>query len=499
MAASPSGPRAAVFVLPLYAMATLHHAWPALVALSLLAAPTHAARQRERSASQTGGAGVAGSGFSFSRQPIQDVKVEAEHFDGTADAAGVVRASGHVRAVLTQAPEPGQEPVETVITADALMADLGAKFLTADGAVTVESAGRTARGEHLEYHWAEQAGHVESVELRQFGLAFRAQRLIAKPNRQTIVGAEFSTCDLDDPDYALHARRVEIIANKRIVAHGVTLELFQHRLFTIPRLQYTLRNGRARSATGLPVARPGYSRVSGFSIAQPLPLGPNVDAELEPTTRVGVRGRVAWQPEQSAVAPYATLEWRQEHAVRGRDPVLVSAVPRIGLRLGRNQTLDLNAGYFIEKPTGAREGRADLSWRRTLIDRGVRPGLRVSVDARLAAYTTGDVYRTVGLEAAVGRGNADVFEAMGVRLNNVEGRTPFLWDEVQVRTELFGEKRIPWGKYRLYGLLRYDAERHEMYDMQVGVARRFKCLEPEIRYSTRRRFLLFNLRVPGLE
>jgi len=483
-------------------------AWPLLAALAVLAVPARGqdmpgappadAPAAVPPPAPEGRAPADFGGFSFSSQPVTDVKVEAEHFEGTAEALGTVRASGNVRAVLTQAPEPGGQPTVTVITADALTADLGEKVLTADGRVTVVSGARTARGEHLEYAWGAQTGHVTSVELRQYGLAFRAESLTAAPGRQTIVGAEFSPCGLDDPDFAVLARRVTIVPDKRIVAHGVTLELFQRRLITLRRLEYRLRNGRAQARQGLPVPRPGYSRVSGFSVAQPLPAGENMDLVVEPTTRVGIRGRFAWEPE-GKVTPYTEVEWRREQGVRARDPVLVSSLPRVGLHVGRNQELDINAGYYTERPTGTREARADINWRQRLLDRGTRPGLSLSVNARVSTYSNGDFYRTAGLEASVGRGNRDVFEEVGIRVNGLKGRTPFLWDEVQMQTELFGAKRIAWGNYRLEAAVRYDAERREMYDVQVGVARRFECLEPEIRYSTRRRFILLSIRVPGLE
>jgi hypothetical protein len=338
---------------------------------------------------------------------------------------------------------------------------------------------------------------VDAVQLHQYGLDFRAGSLTATPAHQTIRDAEFSTCGLDDPDYAIHARRVDVRPDKSIVAHGVTLELFRRRLLTLPRLEYRLRNGRAQSRAGLPVARPGYSHVSGFSIAQPIPLGRNIDGEIEPTTRAGLRGRVEYATD-GAVAPYAEAEWRQERGVRSRDPVLVSTVPQIGLRIGRRQELDLNTGYYIEHSTGTRAARADASWRQSIVDRGDRPGLSIALNARASVYSSGDSYRSAGIEASVGRGGEDVFEELGVRLNGLEGRTPFLWDQVQIQTEVFGAKRLPWGDYRLEGDVRYDVQRSEVYDIQVGVARRFKCLEPEIRYSSRRRFILLRLKVLGL-
>jgi hypothetical protein len=168
----------------------------------------------------------------------------------------------------------------------------------------------------------------------------------------------------------------------------------------------------------------------------------------------------------------------------------------VGLRFGPDG--DLSAGYFHEHGTGTQEGRlnAALDW--PLFERGTRPGLDLTIGGRVSFYTTGENYRDVHVRAAVGRGGPDTFEEIGLGLNDVGGHTPFLWDRVQVRAEVFGAKRIALGSFRLEGALRWDLDRSEIYDLQVAVARRYRCVEPEIRYSSRRESIMLGLKVFGI-
>jgi len=345
--------------------------------------------------------------------------------------------------------------------------------------------------------WAEGAGRAENVTFRQYGITFRAGALEIARARQAAYDVEFSTCGLDNPDFLVSADRIEIVPEKRIEARGVVVELFRRRVVRLPRLLYRLGAGRAQARQALPVARPGYSQASGFSVAQPIPMGRDFDAEVEPTTRAGLRGRLLYQPE-GIPSLYADLAWKQEEGVRDRRPVLVSRMPEVGLRLGRGRRRNLAAGYYREHDTGARSGRLHLEHEVSVLDRGTRPGVSLRLGGRASFYTSGDFYRNVYAEVAVGRGGEDTFEEAGLRLNDIGGDTPFLWDSVQVLTEVFGAKRIALGDYRLEGAVRYDLDVEKIHDLQLAVGRRFSCLEPEIRYSTRSRGFSIGLKVFGI-
>lgn len=428
---------------------------------------------------------------------IESIEVLADKVEGHVEPSGaqIIGAVGNARATVTGRPSQGAAPETAVILADSMIADLTARSIVARGGVRIESPRGTVAGDALEYRWEEAAGRAVEVRFRQYGLSFRAGLLELSPERLTARDVEFSTCGLEKPDFLISAHGISIVPDDRIEARGVDVALFGRRLVRVPRLSYHLGGGRAQARQALPVARPGFSQVSGFSLAQPLPLGRMWDAEIEPTTRVGIRGQ-AWY--ESGEHFFARASYRQEEGVRGRRPVLVSRLPEAGLRWRGRDSLTLTAGWYHERDTRVQEGRARMDWERPVNSRKSRTGLSLLLHGSLGAYTGGDVYANVGLDAALRSGGDDVYQTIGLRLNECDGDTPFLWDRVQVRTEAFAVKRVALRSYRAEGAVRYDLDQGRVYDAQVALARRYRCLEPEIRYSTRRQAISVGFRVFGI-
>ncbi|HEY3265724.1 MAG TPA: hypothetical protein VGM37_02270 [Armatimonadota bacterium] len=425
---------------------------------------------------------------------VSHITLDADTYD-TGPDMNPIQASGHVTAIITQ-PEADGTTLTTTVTADALQADMQAQTLSAQGNVMVVSNDHAAHGDSLEYRWAARTGTVTGVVSRQYGITFRAATLELAPKRQVVVDTSFTACGADDPSYTIHAKRVTIIPNRRITANGVTVEIFGHRVAQFPSLTYRLHKGRAQARHHFPVIRPGYSRVSGFTLAQPLGLKGDTYAEVETTTRQGIRGRTDWAGD-GPLNPYVDAEWKSEYPVRARRPVLVSRLPEAGVLLGRDQSLDISVGYMREHTTRTDAGRVQARWRRRIMDRGTKPGLSLLSELRAATYTTGSTYIASGLEASIGSGDSDVFQDLGASGTIVHGSTPFLFDRVQVLTEIFARKRIAFGAYRFEGGIWYDTHRKDVYDLQFAVGKHVRCIEPEFRYSSRRGMVYLTIRAAG--
>lgn len=438
--------------------------------------------------------------ISLDTADVDRIQVFADRYETYLDGEGarIVVAEGNARVIITRRPHPDQPEETATVLADNITANATTRVISAQGNVVVSSEGRTATGDALEYRWEAGSARVEGASFREYGISFRAGAMDFRPGRFAVNDAAFSTCDLDHPDYAVRADRILFVPGKRIEVRGARIEVFQRRILRLPRLVYRIQSGRARARQALPVSRPRYSGVSGLSVIQPIPVGENLDAEIEPTMRAGVRGRLLYAREGRAVSPFAEISWKQESPVRDHRPVLVSRLPEVGLTLGPNRNGRVSAGYFREHGTGAEEARLGLSYDYPVMSRRGRPGLDLRVGGRASAYANGNQYGAVYAEAALGRGGDDTFDEIGLRQNAIGGKSPFLWDRVQVRSEAFGGKRFAVGRYRLEGYVRYDLERNSFYDVQVAVARRFSCLEPELRFSTRRQSVLFNLKVLGI-
>lgn len=431
---------------------------------------------------------------------VKSASIEADRWEAKRDAEGkgiLLVGTGNVHAMLDFIATAAQPASHLEITADTLTVNSGTRTLIAEGQVRTVSEEGTAEGERLEYRWVERAGVVEDFTTERSGLVFRGGRLEYADRRLVILEGSFTTCCCEDPDYRVLARRIEYEPGRGITARNVGLEVFGRGLFSIPRLEYRMGQGAAQEQIRLPYPRPGRTRVSGFTLTQPVPLGRNLDGEVEMTTRRGFRGAIQYDQQRARLPVYALADWKQEEPARDRRPVLVSRVPQVGLRFGRTQEWDLSAANIREHDTKTDAGRIQLAWRKTIVQRGLGSGWGARVSGRLAAYTTGDSFATGGFETTYGRDNGDLFTVVGLRQNFVEGNTPFLWDQVQIRTEVFGGKRIAVGNYRVGAVLRYDLDRKEVYDTQITLARRFTCLEPELRYSSRRKGLYVGLRVLG--
>lgn len=433
--------------------------------------------------------------FAISPDAVDRVTVQASHFESTL-AGNTMLASGGVQAVILQR-RPGETvAVPITINADTLAADFTKTLITAENHVAVETGGRVVRGGRVTYDWTARQGRVESVAMEIPGLSFRATSLDLLPTGVQLNGVSFGGCGLDNPDYLIRADSVKLGADRRVIARNAVVELFGHGVIRFPRLAYDARPQRGDGRRGLPIPRPGYSRVSGATLAQPIPITDELTAEVEATTRLGLRGGVFYRRE-GRVTPYVEMDWKQQRSARSRLSVLVSRLPEAGIRFGRRSKATLNVGYYREHTTNVSQGRANIAFDHRILNYGEHTGLRLIVGGHASTYTNGNSYASVRVEASVGRERpaADVFEEIGVRQNGIAGESPFEWDQVPLQTELFAGKRIAWGAYRLEGSIRYDLGHRDIYDVEYAIARRFKCLAPEVRYSQRKQALFLGITI----
>ncbi|HEY3413053.1 MAG TPA: hypothetical protein VGM51_08345 [Armatimonadota bacterium] len=436
--------------------------------------------------------------LSLSPDGMDHITVYTDRVESTPDGNALVFSgqSQPVRAEIYRGLPDGKLPPAIVLTAETVTVDYNAGEVVATNSVTLLWDNHVATGSSARYNWTKREGRIETVRFSEDGMEFRAASLEMLPNRRLMLDATFSGCGLDNPDYVIHAQSVTLNNDRRISARHVSLDLFHHRIVTLPLFTHKARPKGGSGRQALPFPRPGRSQVSGFTLSQAIALSDNVNVEVEVTTRVGWRG-IASYANEGRITPYAVADWKQERASRDRLPVLVSRVPELGIRFGDNSANTLNVGSYREHSTGVSARRATASYEHTVLDHGEHPGLRLIVGARASAYSTHDFYRTARADVSIGREgkDRDTFEEVGMRLNGLQGHTPFQWDQVLVQTEAYAGKRISWGHYRLETDLRYDVGNHKMYDVEVGIAKRLRCVEPEIRYSDRRRAVFFDVRV----
>lgn len=160
--------------------------------------------------------------------------------------------------------------------------------------------------------------------------------------------------------------------------------------------------------------------------------------------------------------------------------------------------VEAGLGYLRERPYNTESARLGLRADATSpLFRVVDPVyFRYGGFATASAYGNGNAYTILSPEI-----EADVFLArntlIGAAFRYAQGfgRTPFVFDHVDVRNEMrlrYGVVRSTWA----YDLsVNYDMDRVRAYDTVFSVRRRFDCMEVGLSYQTRAQSvgLIFNL------
>ena len=333
--------------------------------------------------------------------------------------------------------------------------------------------------------------HFRGAEVSKVGPAARVSR------------ARLTTCDRDKPHYDLSCREVTYDpVTGRLTVRNASLRLYG---MTIPLAPWakTRLGGPAREP-GLAPPTPGYSSSEGLYLQHSLRLTDednawNAAAALRVSRRQGVTG-VAWAAREAG-------PWDVDLRVGRREAVSDSVTDRLALSRAPEVTFTY---HFSERddPQAALDFRVSLGdFREDLLNRPadedtVRPrvhewralaalsyvanaaqqrsrtGAWYGATGRLSAYSSDDTFGDLDLFAGLGGRLAKSLTGHAtVRHHLVRGTTPFLFDDVDIKTEL--QAGLAWAmtdRWGLDGWGRYDLDRGDMRDYQVGFSYRAHCL-----------------------
>lgn len=167
-------------------------------------------------------------------------------------------------------------------------------------------------------------------------------------------------------------------------------------------------------------------------------------------------------------------------------------------------------GYFHQRESSVFGGvAASLSHGRLdLRATASRSGLRIAglslpvlqLFARHSFYDDGSSYNVFGAAAQQQwQMGAHWSSALRAFFHQTGGRTPFSFDQVEIRTELQPALSYTAGGTTLGWFGRVDLDRGQLFDQELSVARVFDCLEPRLSYHTRLRQINLDVRIVGLE
>ena len=436
------------------------------------------------------------------------ITVEGDHVTYSTNGKKV-SAQGNVK-VTAQASGLAGERV--TIGADELTADLKAGTLNADRGVSVRVNSAEMVGDRLEY----------SAFRNELTLSRAKCALSLRPNADTgaivrayafgdeatrhgdvvyVIKGRITTCDRDDPDWSLQARKITYDAGKDVVSIEHPAFQLGHWRIPLP-LSYSRSIATEREVSTSILTTPGYSKRDGLFLPYYLQFGPQnagakADLDIRFTAKRGLRGLFN--------AERGDYPWRFRFAVSREefsDTVLqnflaVSRQPEVSVTRLLRPT-DSNSALSVSLSAGRiRERNLDLE---TI---GVSPPtIKKDRLALVAHYLDGQVPQRRHLGAWWGLtgskfwyDGSESYSSLavqvggGVRLGNKSkvgltlirnfdsGVTPLLEDQVQIYREAqpYFDLRIA-PRWAVEGVGRYDWGSSELRDYTVKLRHISHCI-----------------------
>lgn len=320
-----------------------------------------------------------------------------------------------------------------------------------------------------------------------------------------IVEGKITTCDRARPHYALQAKRIEYHpAQQRFKVKGAAVHLYDVRIPLIPSFSFRVGPGEQETTGILPV--PGYSSRDKLYLPYRFQFNsPNSpwrnDLRLWVTQKRGIRVLSAneftqgrWQTAGYFAETEDTYDDLGNALTLDRRPELT--ITRFATSPDQKDgwSSSLSLGNIVEesrhnsttRQAKVREQRAAVTLRydRHGDQRHRGQGRWYSLSGRQAFYSTGDDYHDLAFSLGGGGslGN-DLAGSLTLTQHLTGGRTPFMFDRVNIETEL--EPSLEAQLSRRWAVSArgwYDLDESKLRDYKLGVSRRSHCLTWSLEY-----------------
>lgn len=418
--------------------------------------------------------------------------------------------------------------------------------IEAAGDVRFTQPGRSLQAEHLGYNT--HTGAVSAADIHAEVPApgrpdvtyyLEGQSLGGSRKEIILTNGVFTTCGPEHRHYLVRARQIILRPGDRLTARKVSLYVFGTRLFTIPRIGMSLKEGQGTN----PLPRVIVGRPDAFGIRSDFAAHTPVLGPLQGYGVLSARHtiRAALGTESIAGAPVGLrLAYKEEGQSRFVPGVTVTEIPLIPfyfpasagpkgfLQIGTHRPpswerildggvdsaswergrglrlrLQGSAGRFIEHPTETIANRLNITTGLEVRPLQVLPHLDLgaALYARESFYSHDAHYGwlapTVGLEWQPSR--ADTFLAQWSS-QHPAGQTPFYFDRVEAPRTLL----LRWDRRMLsdtYGIeTQWDLAHGGVYAWDARYSHRIHCLQPGVVLSGRGGDLRMGvtLSIPGL-
>lgn len=337
---------------------------------------------------------------------------------------------------------------------------------------------------------------------------FQGRRVAKTGSVAYILNGRMTLCDREEPHHEIIARRIKfdertgdiIVDHAKLRLYGLTIPL-------VPWVKYGV--GPGGPGRGIGASTPGYSSREGLYLPLDRKLGGLDDpwragTALRVTARQGVVGSLWADRTVGAGTLSARLSRKEWVADDLEDRLGLYRLPEINyqrpltaLESDGRFDLTLSLGSYKEDLETQHEGepvRPRVYEQRALASLGyvahsaryrARRGDWYGATGRLSAYSTGDRYRELELFAGLGGRLADFARGHAtLRHHFASGQTPFLFDDVDIKTELDSGLNVRLDeKWCVSGWGRYDLDEDRLRDYEVSLRRRMHCLTWDVYYQ----------------
>ncbi len=408
-------------------------------------------------------------------------------------------------------------PQQTVlIRAQQVAGSLKSGKLTAQEGVTIGTPQGVLTGSYLSFNAEtdefslKEAQAAVDLSPEQTGslLAYAFGEEIGRSGEVVyVLRGKITTSDRRTPEYSLTARRIEYYpAANRFKIKGAAVELYGVRIPLVPSFSFTVGGEEKGASPLIPV--PSYSSRDKLFLPYRLSFsGPQADLQssltLKLTQRRGIRAHsqniytgANWQAEGMVSQTEDYYAELGDYLVLDRRPQLQYTKFSADPDQERGWAGSVTLANIIED---LKEDDDDPSPRPTVREQSVQLGLRYdsrsssadteegewySLAGRQSFYSTGDNYRDLALTAGASRQISNNLKgSLSLTHHITGGRTPFLYDRVEVRTELRPDidlRMSPKWSVRTNG--RYDVGSGKLRDYEVELRRRAHALTWALRY-----------------
>lgn len=422
------------------------------------------------------------------------------------------------------------------LTASTVSGNLHNGQIQASERVSVtQGNGRSFTGDSAEYNLRTDDGVIKNASAVLDGIHFKGSELRAEEDQYAITQSRFTTCDKEDnPHYYISARQITIEPGNSMTVRHACVHILGGDLLTIPRYTVDLKDS---SRKGMKLPAVGMNAYYGPYVSY------EFDISNSPQTFGGLAIRLSEKQafqggilyDQIASRPvFLRFTYREPFYSGSRRDILLTRLPEAGIRfcsgpdaqryaLSRryidlggetispgdrpiskakfNVVSEIGVGRFREEPSRTNNSRFDartVAWLEPMAI-GSRVLFSPGVSGRISLYEHGDTYSAFAVRLAASYEISEKsYVSFSYIANTIQGNSPFVFDNVDLKQELVGKVVFPVGTLNLELDSRYDLRNRDVYDIEITVSQRMHCLQPKITWRSRFKELTFGLSLIGL-